>query len=87
MLYKEVDIETAIKYNPSAIKSPIHNSKRDKFFNEIDELSFEQLVKKFCTESVLERTKSKSKIMIYNFLKKVHFLELSKKIISKLNSK
>lgn len=47
-----VDIGEAIKYNPAAIKSAGYNSKRDGFFEELDKQSFNQLVKKYCTDSV-----------------------------------
>ncbi|MEW9094149.1 MAG: Coenzyme F420 hydrogenase/dehydrogenase, beta subunit C-terminal domain [Clostridiaceae bacterium] len=70
ILYKEVDIERAILYNPSAIKSVEHNLKRESFFKELEQISFEELVEKYCKDSILSRIKRKSKSIIYNMLKK-----------------
>ena len=48
MQYQEVNINEAVKYNPSAIKSAPANSNRDSFFNELGKLPFDELVEKYC---------------------------------------
>ncbi|WP_315119212.1 Coenzyme F420 hydrogenase/dehydrogenase, beta subunit C-terminal domain [uncultured Clostridium sp.] len=70
ILYKEVDINRAVLYNPSAIKSVEHNLKRENFFEELERLSFEELVRKYCKDSILTGIKRKLKSIIYNVLKK-----------------
>ena len=45
--YKKVNFEDSIKYNPSMISSVKINKNRDKFFNELDSLPFDKLVKKY----------------------------------------
>jgi len=69
ILYKEVDINKAISYNSAAIKSAVYNSKRDAFFEGLGKLSFDQLVKKYCSESLYVRTKRKAKSVIHKVLK------------------
>jgi len=59
MLYQEVDINEAVKYNAAAIKSPIPNSNRDSFFRDLSSLSFDILVKKYCTDKLSIRIKRK----------------------------
>ena len=50
--FKEVDINEAVKYNPSAIKSVSKNPNRDYFFAELNNLEFNQLVNKYCTDKL-----------------------------------
>jgi len=47
IIYTEVDVNQAIVYNPSAVKSIGYNPKRDDFFRELDQLDFDELVKKY----------------------------------------
>ncbi len=58
MVYQEVDIHRAVKYNSSAIKSVQFNSKRDAFMSEKDNLSFDKLVGKYCTDPLSTRIRS-----------------------------
>lgn len=69
ILYKEVDINKAISYNSAAIKSAGYNPKRDAFFEGLGKLSFDQLVKKYCSDSLYVRTKRKAKSIIHKVLK------------------
>lgn len=84
ILYKEVDINQAVKYNPAAIKSAMYNPKRDGFFDSVDELSFDQLVKKYSTESIVVRIKRSLISLAYKILKKVGLLTICKKILRQI---
>jgi len=53
MIFKEANIQSAIKYNPAAIRSAKYNKDRDVFMKEIDNVSFDELTDKYCTKSVL----------------------------------
>ena len=53
MIYKETNLESAVKYNPAAIRSAKYNKDRDMFMKEIDNVSFDELTDKYCTKSVL----------------------------------
>lgn len=56
IIYKQVDFEEAIRYNPSMTKSvkPDHN--REKFFENLDKMPFDKLVKKYTyTPSIFRR--------------------------------
>ena len=66
MLYQEVDINEAVKYNSSAIKSAMPNSNRDNFFKDLKYTSFDKLVKRYCTDQFIIRVK---KIIILAFKK------------------
>lgn len=69
IIYMEVEINKAVSYNSSAIKSVGYNVKRDAFFKELGMLPFDQLVKKYCADSMFVRIKSKAKSIIHNGLK------------------
>jgi coenzyme F420-reducing hydrogenase beta subunit len=62
--FLEVDLETAIKYNPSAVKSVEMNANRDNFFRLLDKKRFNYLVEKFCKKKIVERIKDKLKKLI-----------------------
>jgi len=51
--YSQVDVKTAIKYNPSAIRSSCKNKRRDKFFNSLNHKRFDNVVNRYCGESIL----------------------------------
>ena len=58
LVYKEANINEAIKNNPSAIQSsPIH-PKRDYFFENLEHASIDQLVKICCRQSMSIRIKN-----------------------------
>lgn len=81
ILYREVDIDKAVSYNPSAIKSVGQNMKREKFFEEVDELPFNKLVSKYCSDSILVKTKIKAKSAVYIVLKKIGLLNVARKLL------
>jgi len=57
MIMREADLNQAILYNPAAIASARKNPKRELFFQEMNQISFDKLMKKYCTESVYLRGK------------------------------
>ena len=61
MLYKEVYINEAVKYNSAAIKSVECNPNRENFFADLDNTEFDKLVKKYCTDKLDVRIKRKIK--------------------------
>lgn len=65
IVMKEVDINEAVKYNLSAIKSSYLNPRRDYFFKKIDKYDFEKLV----TDSLKEPLNIRIKVKIYKLLK------------------
>lgn len=83
ILCKEVSISEVIKYNSAAIKAVEYNSKRDSFFNELDQLPFNQLVKKYCSDSVIVRIKRKGKSLIYIVLKNTGMLNVAKIVLGR----
>lgn len=78
--FKEVDINEAVKYNPSAIRSVKKNSNRDYFFEDIEKLKFNQLVKKYCTDKLHTRIKNKGKVIFRALLKKTGLLGIAKRM-------
>jgi len=73
--YKEANINEAICYNKSAINSAIENSKRKKFFANIDRLQFDNLVNKYCSGSIIIKIQGKAKSMARKVLKKTGLLK------------
>ena len=80
LVYKEVDVNQAVSYNSAAIKSVPMYSNRDNFFKELDQLEFDKLVNKYCTDKFHIRVKRKLKSIIYIILKKTGLLGIVKKI-------
>lgn len=64
MFFEEVDLEEAIKYNSAAIKSSRYNPNRAMFMVDKDNLSFDNLVKKYCSDKLTIRLKRKIKSVI-----------------------
>jgi len=83
MTFKEVDINEAVSYNSAAIKSARYNPKRGDFFRDLDRMSFEHLVKKYCSDPVLTRIKRKIKLIIRSILKELGLSDVIKKHIRK----
>jgi coenzyme F420-reducing hydrogenase beta subunit len=79
ILIREVDINKAVEYNPSAIKSAKINPKRDAFLEDLHKIPFDKLVKKYCNDSIMIRLKRKSKALIYKVMKEMGVLNLYKK--------
>jgi len=69
--YKEVDINKAVSYNSSATKSVERNPKREKFFKEIDEIPFDKLVNKYCSDSIMMRINKRTRCMAHMMLKRL----------------
>ena len=64
--FKEADLEEAVRYNTSMIQSVKYNSKRDKFFEELDNTSFDKLAKKYLNKTSLIKRIIKKGISIFN---------------------
>lgn len=86
ILWQEVDINEAVKYNSAAIKSVESNPKREKFFEELDKNFFDEVVKKYCSHSLLVRIKRKAKLTIYVVLNKTGLLNIARQVLRKSKS-
>lgn len=71
MICKEVNIDDAIKYNPSAIKSVNRPKNRDKFMNLILNIDFDKAVSKCLKVSTIKKGIIKFKIIIKRMCKYV----------------
>lgn len=80
MKVKEVDINEAVKYNPSAIKSVQKNPNRNYFLADLNNIEFNQLVKKYCTDNLDTRIKNKGKTILRGLLNKTGLLGVAKKV-------
>lgn len=68
--YKKVNFEDAIKYNQSMIKSAKMDKNRDKFFENLDKLEFDKLVKKYTyTPGITKKIVRKIKRLAKKLLK------------------
>lgn len=63
-LIREVELNEAIKYNSAAITSVEEPLCRDKFMKELNYISIDKLLRKYCGESVKEKTKKIIKRLI-----------------------
>lgn len=66
MEYRLIDLQEALKYNPAMTQSVPWNAKRDGFLNDIDKISFDKLVKRYCGDSLLSKCRKKA----YDVLRK-----------------
>ena len=87
ILCEEVDINKAVEYNLSAIKSVEKNPKRDKFFKELDQVPFDQLVKKYCSDGILVKVKRNLKAAVRSVLKKLKLLNMVKNMAEMIRMK
>lgn len=85
MIYREVDIHQAVKYNSAAIKSVKPNINREKFLTDMNSITFDRLVKKYCTDKLtVKLVMNKFKSIIKRILKKLGLLKyINRKLISK----
>jgi coenzyme F420-reducing hydrogenase beta subunit len=81
ILCKKVDIYQAVLYNPAAIKSAVYNSKKDQFFVDLEGISFEQLIKRYCSDNMTVLIKRKGKALIYKILKETGLLKIVKSVL------
>ena len=69
--YKQVDFEEAIQYNPSMTTSVKPDPNRKKFFENLDKMPFDELVKKYTyTQSIFKRILWKVKRVVKKIIKK-----------------
>lgn len=57
MVYKETELEEAITFNSAMISSVGMNPQRKDFFESLEQLEFDELVKKYCTDHVITKLK------------------------------
>lgn len=71
IIYKNVDIQEAIKYNMSMIESAKMDKNRKKFFENLDKLDFDKLVKKYTYQpSIFKKIEFKIKGAIKKIIKR-----------------
>lgn len=69
--YEEVNFKEAIKYNPSMIKVSSKTENSDKFFDELDDSEFDDLVRKYLPKvNFIKKIKRKCKKGLKRILKK-----------------
>jgi len=78
--YQEVGIIQAIAYNQPAIKSALQNPKRKTFFKELDQMPFDKLVNRHCSDTAIVRAKKRVKFMVYSVLKSMGLLNAVQKL-------
>ena len=72
IIYKNVDLQEATKYNPSMTKSADKDPNREKFFKNLDKLEFDELVNKYTyTPSIFKRIMRKGKNIIKKIIKNI----------------
>lgn len=69
--YMKVEINRAVAYNMAALESVGHNSKREKFFEALEYLPFDKLVKKYCSDNSIVKIKRKIKTVIHRVILKI----------------
>jgi coenzyme F420-reducing hydrogenase beta subunit len=80
IVYQEVVMSHAIAYNQPAIKSALQNPKRKTFFKELDQMAFDKLVSRHCTDTAIVRAKKRVKFMVYSVLKSLGLLNALQKL-------
>jgi len=79
IMFEKVDINEAIKYNPSAIKSVNLNPRRNEFFSKINDEPIDELIRKYCSDNTITIVKKK----LYAVLKKAGLLNMVKRLIGR----
>lgn len=71
MIYKRVDLDSALKYNPSMTNSVNKEKNREKFFENLDKIEFDKLVKKYTYKpNIIRRIIGKIKRTIKKVIKR-----------------
>lgn len=71
MQYQETNLDEALKYNPAMIKSVNKDNNREMFFENIDKLDFDKLVKKYTYQPhILEKIISNIKAIIKKVIRR-----------------
>lgn len=71
MIYKRVDLDSALKYNPSMTNSVNKEKNREKFFENLDKIEFDKLVKKYTYKpNIIRRIIGKIKMTIKKVIKR-----------------
>lgn len=83
ILYEQVDLNKAVSYNPAAFKSANENPNREGFFGDLDKLSFDKLVDKYCSESMTVTAKRKIISSATTVLKRTGLLSVAKKVLKR----
>ena len=70
IVFQEISLNKAIKYNPSYINSVDENKNREKFFNEYNNKSFDKLIQQYAIKKrpLIRRVLSKGKKIINDLL-------------------
>ncbi len=71
IIKKQVNFEEAIKYNYPMFKSVPMNKNRDKFFDKLNSVDFDKLVKRYTKEKITKRVMNKNKKIIKKIIKKL----------------
>ena len=71
MVYREFNIDEAVKYNPSAYKSCEKPKNRDKFMKRVNDHNFEEMVRKYSKISSAKRIQNKIKRIVKGVIKYV----------------
>ena len=72
IMYKEVDFEEAIRYNPSMTSSVKKDPNMENFFENLDKMPFDELVKKYTyTPSIIKRIYWKVKRITKKVIRKI----------------
>lgn len=81
--YEEVDINQTVKYNSPAIRSVKYNIDREKFFNHLDNMEFDKLVNKYCSDKIGVRVKKKIKTILKVILVNIGLFDVIKKALGR----
>ena len=57
--YQDADINMAIQYNPAAVRAVKSHKEREVFFEKLDELPFDKLVKRYCRPAFDKRVRKR----------------------------
>lgn len=79
LTYKPVNIYEAVRYNSAAVRSVKCNPNRELFFADLDKVSFDKLIQKYCRDKFSSRMRRKVLILGKAILRKIGMLK--KKII------
>lgn len=75
LIIKEINLKKALVFNPAMITSMKKHPNRDNFFNELKKLSFDNLIKKYCSEKFSVRIRKMVKARIKKILVKIGLLD------------
>ena len=82
-VFERININDGVRFNSAAVKSVASNPNRERFFNDLDVVPFDKLVRKYCSDRFTVRLRKRSKAVLRFALDKTGLLNVLKRVLKR----